>query len=669
VADYEVSAELVINARNAASGLNSISSKLGSMGTALRGTSGVFTGMVGQAIAFGGAYLGVSAMVGGFTRLASSAFEFQREVGSAQLGLQSIMGQVEGITDAAGNWSPVGFAEAERLSSATYQNMQDMAIESSATSAELLGIFNGIYGASRSAGTSMAGINTMTQNAATAAAALGIDFQQASRDMGAMMRGGAGMDVKLFQSLRSMNAITADAQEFNALAPEERIAMLSHALSGFEDANAAYGRSLPGALSTTTDLFQLFRGAFFGPAFARMAELLNDLNTYLIANKDAIKGFLTKQGEKFRDFLDAGVTRARAAFAYVSSHWDEIIAKVHHGVEEFKRLAPIVMEWGATFVKMRIAATALGIAFQAGSWMASAGAGMIELSAAMTAAAGGGAAAAGGAAAGAAGGAAGASVGAALLAAVPPLALLAAGAVMVWQAFDTFGSWLEPLLASTGEAFAGLGADLMEILGGLWDYVQPIWAAVGAVLAGSFMLGLKTAIAAIRLLLVPIRGLAAIIGWVGNNVIKPAFEGMANAFGDLVTWIGQVSGGFGSMMTKIRDFLRLTFGPTTPPPPPSGRGNLQGPSSGRLIGGVSLRTYADTERELERRRNARNQVETTAAPQDRTQVTNDFRGSRINVEQSFREADPDRVAIRMIEDITRFAEQRVQSGFAPAFTR
>jgi hypothetical protein len=48
---------------------------------------------------------------------------------------------------------------------------------------------------------------------------------------------------------------------------------------------------------------------------------------------------------------------------------------------------------------------------------------------------------------------------------------------------------------------------------------------------------------------------------------------------------------------------------------------------------------------------------------------NDFRGSRITVDQSFREADPDRVAIRMIEDIARFAEQRVQSGFAPGFTR
>jgi hypothetical protein len=39
------------------------------------------------------------------------------------------------------------------------------------------------------------------------------------------------------------------------------------------------------------------------------------------------------------------------------------------------------------------------------------------------------------------------------------------------------------------------------------------------------------------------------------------------------------------------------------------------------------------------------------------------------VNQEFREADPDRVAIRMIEDIARFAEQRIMSGAAPALTR
>jgi hypothetical protein len=57
------------------------------------------------------------------------------------------------------------------------------------------------------------------------------------------------------------------------------------------------------------------------------------------------------------------------------------------------------------------------------------------------------------------------------------------------------------------------------------------------------------------------------------------------------------------------------------------------------------------------------------APTDRAQTVNDFRGSRIEVRQEFRDADPDRVAISMIEDINRAAEMRIGSGFASATTR
>jgi hypothetical protein len=52
-----------------------------------------------------------------------------------------------------------------------------------------------------------------------------------------------------------------------------------------------------------------------------------------------------------------------------------------------------------------------------------------------------------------------------------------------------------------------------------------------------------------------------------------------------------------------------------------------------------------------------------------TKTVNDFRGSRITVKQDFRQADPDRIAIQMIEDINRQAEARTQSGFVSAFAR
>jgi hypothetical protein len=57
------------------------------------------------------------------------------------------------------------------------------------------------------------------------------------------------------------------------------------------------------------------------------------------------------------------------------------------------------------------------------------------------------------------------------------------------------------------------------------------------------------------------------------------------------------------------------------------------------------------------------------APPNRNQTINDFRGSKITVNQEFREADPDRIALQMIEGLAREAEQRTQSGYVPALTR
>ena len=54
---------------------------------------------------------------------------------------------------------------------------------------------------------------------------------------------------------------------------------------------------------------------------------------------------------------------------------------------------------------------------------------------------------------------------------------------------------------------------------------------------------------------------------------------------------------------------------------------------------------------------------------ERSTVVNDFRGSKITVHQEFREADPDRVALQMIESLVKEADQRTQSGFVPALTR
>ncbi|GAG05099.1 unnamed protein product [marine sediment metagenome] len=63
------------------------------------------------------------------------------------------------------------------------------------------------------------------------------------------------------------------------------------------------------------------------------------------------------------------------------------------------------------------------------------------------------------------------------------------------------------------------------------------------------------------------------------------------------------------------------------------------------------------------RRERRERLEREQAP------TVDMRGSRIEVHQEFREADPDRVMIQMADALGREAIFRTQSGFVPPLAR
>ena len=58
-----------------------------------------------------------------------------------------------------------------------------------------------------------------------------------------------------------------------------------------------------------------------------------------------------------------------------------------------------------------------------------------------------------------------------------------------------------------------------------------------------------------------------------------------------------------------------------------------------------------------------------ATPNARPQTVNNFHRGSVTVRQEFRQADPDRVMVRMVNDIDAQAERRTQSGFAPALTR
>ena len=73
---------------------------------------------------------------------------------------------------------------------------------------------------------------------------------------------------------------------------------------------------------------------------------------------------------------------------------------------------------------------------------------------------------------------------------------------------------------------------------------------------------------------------------------------------------------------------------------------------------------------LDNLRHQSGNMDTTGhGPANRPHTTNDFRYSRFDITQAFAEGfSPDRVASAFVGDLESMAEQRLSSGFAPAYT-
>lgn len=616
----------------------------------------------------GAAYVGVNALVGGFRSLVSSSAEYRSNIESTRIGLSSVMSAVEGIP----------FAEAQRQSESLFAQIQDDAIRSTATSQELFGIFQGIYGPLRNAGVATGEIRTTMLDAVSAANALGVDLPQATRDITAMARGAAGLDVRLFSMLRSTGAIAEDAQAFNALSAPERISRMQAALGRFSGAADAYGRSFAGVTSTFRDVVQNLGGALMGPAFNRLTAWLGRLNERLIANRDSIRGVFTAAGERLADALQRAFDRVDRVMDYVANNWDDIVGRVNEAVARFQALVPALLDAAKAFVAFSAGravlagvvgtlsaitgtiATLAEVSLLAGGGAAAAGVGAAGAAGA-GAAAGAGVAGAGAGAAGAAAGvgALEASFGALATLAAPLAAALAAVAAVgyvVYDQFESFSRMFEDILP----IFQNIGGDLVGIGQDLWGILRPILTVLGTLIGGPLVIAFTALLGILRGLVLLVRivttVLRTMVSAVEEYLVDPIMNGLQRLWEYITQWVSRIMSPFsrGRSSTGLEEAAR----DTTDPVIALGR-NLEeslevGPNTG-------MNWFLNRIPELRRT--------SPTAPEERAAHVNDFRGSRITVNQEFRQADPDRILMTMVEDINRQAEQRISSGYVPALTR
>jgi hypothetical protein len=273
---------------------------------------------------------------------------------------------------------------------------------------------------------------------------------------------------------------------------------------------------------------------------------------------------------------------------------------------------------------------------------------------------GGGGAAAGTAAAGtAAGGGAMAAVTAALATAAPVIAIVAAAfsalAVVVGQMYvaaQHFGSRIWDILAPLQDQWEQIWADLSTFGTGVWDILEPIFALIGSLDWAALASGLRLATMGLSLVARALASLGVIMSWVGS-VMRPPITALAESILAAVGAVWQFIGGVRLSLSMIPGMSSVL----APPVGGSGGGSGLGDLFARLRD--AWRQGAPGAPQLP-----------DGPPADRSAGTTiDMRGSRIEVRQDFREADPDRIWIQFQEGLSREAVHRVSSGLVPALTR
>jgi hypothetical protein len=613
--EYRVEGELVIRAQAGIRSLQSLAGRLESLRSGLAGSQSLAGGLVRSLMGFGAAYVGINAVVGGMRALVSNAVEYQQGLEGTRIGLAAVMSAVEHIP----------FSEAQRESAALFEQIQTDALRSVATSRELFDIFQGIYGPLRGAGLATTEIRDVMLDTVSAATALNIDLPQASRDIQAMARGAAGMDVRLFSMLRATGAIAEDAQAFNALSQPERIAIMTRALGSFSEASEAYGQSFAGVTSTFRDIVENLTGALFGPAFGRLTTWLGSLNDRLLENRDSMRQTLQAAGAQLGEHLGRVFAALDRAMDYLASHWGEMMEAGRDMVRHLREVLPGLIRAGQTFLAFSAARAVLatglgGIATAINGLSALAELGTLLLSA-------------GGAGGGVGAFAAAMSGLAAPLAAVAAVFAAVAGvALVVYQRFDAFQkmfSFVLPVLEQIGADLAMIG-----VYGG--DVLVPMLELLGTVLSAILIPALLQGISSVRIFVFALRGVLTQMSAMAEAVRVY----LVDPFRDFILELGV------ELSRLLGIFGLATTAPTTGAVSETVRAISQGARQVEAPTGMGGTT-----------------------PTERATTVNDFRGSRITVNQEFRQSDPDRVLMYMIEDINRQAESRITSNFVPALTR
>lgn len=693
--NHDVKAQLIFDGKGALQGFNQAAAGAGKVERSIHGAQSAADGLLSKLVAVGSAYLGFNTAFSLFGRLTSSAIKYTSALEGTKIGLSSIMSAVENVP-----WE-----QATKMAGDAFERIKKMSITSPGSAQDMFGIFNGIVGPIRAAGAPLETVYRLTNDTTLAAAALGVDFQQASRDINMMARGTAGVDVKMFSLLKSTGAITEDAEKWNkSLTGAQRVEKLGAALKKFAGSGDEFGNSWAGVMSTFQGLTDELKRTTFTPIMKAVSGTVGRLNTVMTTHADRIAYSFEFLGTSMVRVWDStfgkldfdqvmrGLERGAVMLGtglQTASHWADALVsgwgKLTQGIHDS---LPMLKLLGGMYMGHRLmgAAGALGVGGGGGAAAGAVG-GEAKQGLLSKLAAGGNAAAAGSAGGALGGFAAGKISGgmnyktAALASLVFPPALIANMLTAAVNDFSNSGATAGAGAAGGGAGGVGAGAGIGSLVNSMSAaiVVTEHWTRINAALAPT----IKEAEESAGMLATASLRAGHSVGRIWGQIevfgaglvtmfapaVSKASEAIAGMLDHVTIWadkinyylgpafdyaiglMGRVASAISTMLDPLAKFFKVA----------TNKGWES--ETAELNKDYQLPDWALGGRQASKALN-------TPDARKPSSVTNvNASGARVTIKQEFGNQDPDRVVSLMMLDLEKQAESRLSSAFAGAFTR
>jgi hypothetical protein len=274
---------------------------------ARRGASAV--GGLGAAWGVLGAYVGGRAAYGALIKFNATA--------------EDARNQIAGMIALSKNTK---FADELGTADGLMASLQKRAASLPGTTSEYIKMLGNIAQPVTKAGLGLKDLEDLTVGAVVAAKALGEDAAAAARDVGQALRGQAGADDPFIGKLLDTSGYTGQEgrARFNAKSAKERAKIVKELLTKPQlvEMAKAQGDTFNGVMSTLKDSLEQFFGKVGKPLFAGLAAAIRDVNKWLAANEETIKGVASAIG----GVLVGAFAALGDAISFLGEHQDVVEA-------------------------------------------------------------------------------------------------------------------------------------------------------------------------------------------------------------------------------------------------------------------------------------------------------------------------------------------------------